>query len=149
MRLLIVYAYAALCTSRLIAAAKSNPGADASQGLSLERDENDWDENTVANYLQELIQKHGAKVRQEGESYNPEIAEAESLAVGLLASHESRKWHVGKATLEKFDEPRLASMVGKLRQTWPFSRLSMPKWDFSEIGLFILSVGDTDIFEDL
>lgn len=142
MHILRMLAYAVICTPR--ACANENNDIKIA-GLSMKDGEHHRDENT-ANYLQDLISKHGAKVEQERERFRQECVNSQKVEES--ERDESRVWHVGEAAVKKFDETISTAVMGKLREIWPKS-ISMPNWHFSDVGLFILSVGDTDIFDDL
>lgn len=104
-----------------------------------------WDEK-AAKYLQDLISKHGAKVEQEREIFRKECVNWQKVEES--ERDESRLWHVGEAAVEKFDETISTAVMGKLKEIWP-KLISMRNWHLSDIGLFILSIGDTDVFDDL
>lgn len=142
MHFLRMLAYAIICTPTACANENNNIKM---AGLSIKDGDQHWDEN-AAKYLQDLISKHGAKVEQERELFRQECVN--SQIVKESERDESRLWHVGEAAVEKFDETISAVVMGKLREIWPKS-ISIRNWHLSDVGLFILSIGDTDIFDDL
>lgn len=111
-----------------------------------------WDKDTALRYLEALVEKHGIKIHQELELADKHCT---NLYFGALASKdrnsklkEERKWHIGEITLVKFDKPIFDSMLKKLKDSWPTFTYLLDKWEFLDLGLFFLSVRDSNIFEN-
>ncbi|GAV54382.1 hypothetical protein ZYGR_0AL01140 [Zygosaccharomyces rouxii] len=108
-----------------------------------------WDEDTARDYVNQLVEKHGAKVQ---EQIN-QITEDERVAYASSLQEEEakscgKKWHVGDATLTKLDKSVIGSAINKLRDSLP-SWVSWDKTNLQDYGVYFFSVSDTDIFEGL
>lgn len=112
-------------------------------------DHNDnWDEDTAHDYINQLVDKHGAKVQEQMN----QVTEDEKIAYIQSLQDESRdcgkKWYVSDAKLTKIDKSVIGSAFNKLRDSLP----SWASWDSTNLrdyGIYFFSVGDTNIFEGL
>ncbi|CAR30813.1 hypothetical protein ZYGR_0P01150 [Zygosaccharomyces rouxii] len=107
-----------------------------------------WNEDTAQNYVNQLIEKHGAKVQ---EQIN-QITEDEKVAYAQSLQEETKdcgkRWHVGDATLTKLDNSVIGSAFNKLRDSLP-SWVSWDQTSLQDYGVYFFSVSDTNIFEGL
>lgn len=106
-----------------------------------------WNETTAKEYLNELVKKHGAKVRQEIDQITEKdrVQYREKLFRDK-SSQSDKLWHVGDATLTEFNESTFGSVLGKLKKTLPSW---VPLDNLQEYGIYFFSISDTDIFEGL
>lgn len=108
-----------------------------------------WNETRTLEYLNSLIDKHGARVRQEIEKASKEDVRAYARTQANNRPEQDRVWHVGEAAITKFDKTIFGAMISKLREMWPSSASLLDKLEFQDLGLFFFSIDDTDIFEGL
>lgn len=106
-----------------------------------------WNETTAQVYLNELVEKHGAKVRQEFDQITEKdrVQFKEKLFRDKFTQSD-KLWHVGDATLTEFNESVFGSVLGKLKKTLPSW---VPLDNLQEYGIYFFSISDTDIFEGL
>lgn len=109
---------------------------------------NSWDEDTAKDYVNQLIEKHGAEVEEQINrvTEDEKIVYAQSLRKEAKAI--GKKWHVGDATLTKLDKDAIGSTFSKLKDSLP-SWLLQDKSSLQDYGVYLFSVSDTNIFERL
>lgn len=105
------------------------------------------DKKMAEDYLQSLISKHGARIQQEEASFR-EKRHIQQRELVDLKDTESKLWHVGEIQIHKVDDTIFGSIARKLRELWPKPMNWQSGWHLSDLSLFILSVGDSDIFDN-
>lgn len=107
-----------------------------------------WDEDTAKNYVNQLIEKHGAQVEEQINRVTEDEKVAYAQSLRKEAEAIGKKWHVGDVTLTKLDKDVIGSTLSKLRDS-TLSWLSQDKTSLQDYGVYLFSVSDTNIFESL
>ena len=105
----------------------------------------EYDEEAASNYLNSLIEKHSAGLQLEIESLKKDL----SVTLQQADVDEDRVWHVGEVSLSLLDKHTVSSMANRLEKAWRLPWKLLSRFHLSELGLFFLSIGDTNIFDEL
>lgn len=108
-----------------------------------------WDEENVTQYLNELLEKHGPAVQKKLEiSIKQDVSDFSIAQQESLQPQLEHRWIVGEPSLKKLDKPLFESMVTKIKQIWPASSSQLlDGWEFQDLGIYFLSINNTNIFD--
>lgn len=107
----------------------------------------DGDEIIASRYFRSLTEKHGAKLKLEAERLieDPQI----ELEQAKVREDDDRVWHVGEVSLTQVDKSSVSSLVRRLDSICRLPWKMLIRSHLTDLGLFFLSVTDTNVFEEL
>ncbi|QLL34519.1 hypothetical protein HG536_0G03810 [Torulaspora globosa] len=114
--------------------------------IEKDQDGDQCDEKAAFSYLNSLIEKHGARLQLETESLREDFG----VTIQQADAHdEGRIWHVGEVSLSLLDKHSVSSLTNRLEKAWRLPWKLLNRFRVPELGLFFLSIGDTNIFDEL
>ncbi|QLQ82589.1 hypothetical protein HG537_0H03520 [Torulaspora globosa] len=99
------------------------------------------DELEASHYLNSLIEKHSAGLQLEIENVKEDVT--------LQQAEDDKIWYVGEISISLLDKKSVTSMTNKLERAWRLPWKLLNRFHLPELGLFFLSIGDTNIFDEL
>lgn len=100
-------------------------------------------------YLDSLIEKHGARLQKEIEYFNLNFEKSRLHEADGIDYDSDTKWHVGDVSLTVLDKHAFSTMLNTVEKRWRLPLKLLGRLHLPDLGLFFLSIGYTDIFEQL